>query len=351
MRFFAFLGLAASLGPASLGCTTFAMTKLAEPVVGKSYDWHLGHGMVLVNKRGQRKKALHLTHTAPLVWESKFGSVTFNQYGREMPLGGMNEAGLVIEVMWLDKTQYPPVESAPAVNEAQWIQYHLDRFENVRDVVRSAGDTRILPIFAKVHYLVCDRSAQCAAIEFLNGELQATVACQMPASVLSNHTFPEGAAYLKQFKDFGGTISEPALGSFDSLDRFARAAIEVKRFDPTGPTSAVDYAFQTLDKVRQGTFTQFNLVYELSSGRIHFRTQGEPAVKSVQTSQFDYTCRSPARILDMNQPLKGDVTSAFSDYSKSENRRMIELAFKDIELPPGAIDRLASYPDGFTCAE
>jgi penicillin V acylase-like amidase (Ntn superfamily) len=28
--------------------------------------------------------------------------VTFNQYGRNFPSGGMNEAGLVIELMWLE---------------------------------------------------------------------------------------------------------------------------------------------------------------------------------------------------------------------------------------------------------
>jgi choloylglycine hydrolase len=28
-------------------------------------------------------------------WISKYGSITFNQYGREFPTGGMNEKGLV----------------------------------------------------------------------------------------------------------------------------------------------------------------------------------------------------------------------------------------------------------------
>ena len=35
----------------------------------------------------------------PASWVSKYGSVTFNQYGRELPTGGMNEAGLVVETI------------------------------------------------------------------------------------------------------------------------------------------------------------------------------------------------------------------------------------------------------------
>ena len=40
-------------------------------------------------------------------WTSKFGNVTFNQYGKEFPTGGMNENGLVIELMWLNEARYP----------------------------------------------------------------------------------------------------------------------------------------------------------------------------------------------------------------------------------------------------
>lgn len=49
------------------------------------------------------------------------------QYGRNFPTGGMNEAGLVIELMWLDGSRYPVPDARPAVDNLQWIQYNLVR--------------------------------------------------------------------------------------------------------------------------------------------------------------------------------------------------------------------------------
>ena len=84
-------------------CTTFCSR---EPLLfGKNYDWSLGEGLLIVNKREVQKEAL--TEDRPARWTSRFGSVTFNQYGREFPNGGMNERGLVVELMWLDETEYP----------------------------------------------------------------------------------------------------------------------------------------------------------------------------------------------------------------------------------------------------
>ena len=59
-------------------------------------------------------------------WVSQYGSITFNQYGKEFPTGGMNEKGLVVELMWLDGTIYPQPDERPAIGVLQWIQYQLD---------------------------------------------------------------------------------------------------------------------------------------------------------------------------------------------------------------------------------
>ncbi len=55
------------------------------PLVGKSYDWNDERGLVVVNKRGVIKRALVLSPgNAPARWTSRFASLTFNQYGREL---------------------------------------------------------------------------------------------------------------------------------------------------------------------------------------------------------------------------------------------------------------------------
>ena len=74
-------------------CTTFMLERGGDRVVGKSYDWHMGQGLVLVNKRGVAKQSLPAKPgDRPAQWLSRHASVTFNQYGREFPAGGMNDA-------------------------------------------------------------------------------------------------------------------------------------------------------------------------------------------------------------------------------------------------------------------
>ena len=67
----------------------------------------------------------------PARWTSKFGSVTFNQYGKDNPMGGVNERGLVIEVMELQWRQegLPRVERlAPrATATSKILHLHLER--------------------------------------------------------------------------------------------------------------------------------------------------------------------------------------------------------------------------------
>jgi len=73
----------------SRACTTFCYQDGGALVFGKNYDWNVEDGLVVVNKRGVVKTAM--IERGPATWTSKYGSVTFNQYGREFPSGGINE--------------------------------------------------------------------------------------------------------------------------------------------------------------------------------------------------------------------------------------------------------------------
>ena len=123
----------------TFACTTFCLKKNGEVLFGKNYDWMIGDGLVFVNKRGVAKVSNEGNLTNPAKWVSKYGSVTFSQYGRENPSGGMNEAGLVIELMWLDETQYPKVDARPTVGTLEWIQYQLDSSATVEEVIANSA--------------------------------------------------------------------------------------------------------------------------------------------------------------------------------------------------------------------
>jgi penicillin V acylase-like amidase (Ntn superfamily) len=97
-------GLALVAGDAN-ACTTVCFTDKATPVVAYNYDFHSGDGLVLVNPRGLAKTSV--LDGKPHAWTSRFGSLTFNQYGRDQPMTGINERGLVVAQMWLEEGKYP----------------------------------------------------------------------------------------------------------------------------------------------------------------------------------------------------------------------------------------------------
>ena len=83
-------------------CTTFFIQRNGQMVFGRNYDWITGNGMICTNHRGLYKTSFPNSDGKTISWQSLYGSITFNQYGKEFPTGGMNEKGLVVELMWLD---------------------------------------------------------------------------------------------------------------------------------------------------------------------------------------------------------------------------------------------------------
>src|SRR5687768_12974444 len=183
-----------SLGPV-YACTTFCLKSRGEVLFGKNYDWMIGDGLVFVNKRGVSKVSTEDVN--PAKWVSKYGSVTFNQYGWESPSGGMNEAGVVIELMWLDDTQYPKADERPAIDVLEWIQFNLDTAATTDAVIRNSSTVRIASA-VKLHYLVSDRSGNSATIEFLDGQLVAHTGNHLPFSALANDTYIRSLEHTKK---------------------------------------------------------------------------------------------------------------------------------------------------------
>ncbi|HVG42417.1 MAG TPA: linear amide C-N hydrolase, partial [Chitinophagaceae bacterium] len=135
--------LLAFLYSQTMGCTTFFLQKQGQMVFGRNYDWVTATGLVNTNLRGLAKSSLPIGGGSILRWTSKYGSVTFNQYGKEFPNGGMNEQGLVVELMWLSDSRYPAADNRPALSVLQWIQYQLDNCESVEEVIVTDKNLRI----------------------------------------------------------------------------------------------------------------------------------------------------------------------------------------------------------------
>ena len=329
------------LPPRADACTTFCYQRNGTIVFGKNYDWNVEDGLVIVNKRGLTKTAF--TEANPAAWTSQFGSVTFNQYGREFPSGGINEKGLVVELMWLDETVYPEPDRRRALPTLQWIQYQLDNSATVDDVVASDAKVRVSDAgSARIHFLVADATGAVATAEYLNGRLVFHRGDDLPYPVLTNDMYQVSVTYARAVAPDKETLTK------SSLDRFVRASRGLRG---TGK-NPVDDAFTLLDEVAQD-FTQWSIVYDLGDKRAWFRTRDQREIRYIDLDGLDFSCRTPVRIVDLNASLEGDVSKQLQDYSTDANRKLVRAAFSETDFlrntPPEAVEGLARYPEATEC--
>ena len=279
-------------------CTTFCLKAGNQLVFGRNYDWSIGVGLVVVNKRNLSKTAFIAPPDKPAKWISKYGSITFNQYGMEYPMGGINEAGLVVEQMMLQVSQFPDADSRPAIGELPWIQYQLDNFASVEEVIASNSSIRILKNSVPIHFLVCDKSGHVATIEFLEGKMVHHTSQSLPVKALANSTYDESLKYLKNHVGFGG--EKEISRTNRSLDRFVRAASMIRGYKNNKHVPIMDYAFKILADVSQNSSTQWSVVYDVKNLSISFKTLRAPKIKILQLKDFDFSCQTPSKVIDID---------------------------------------------------
>lgn len=338
MRFL-IVAIALFISATGSACTTFFIQKNGEMVLGKNYDWMTPTGMIHTNLRGMLKTSLPLDDTKTFQWTSQYGSTTFNQFGKEFPNGGMNEKGLVIELMWLSDSRFPPKDNRPALSVLQWIQYQLDRHSTVEEVINSDKAVRIVSLGTPQHYLVADAKGNVATIEFIDGKMVVHRDAAMPYPVLANDTY---AASLNSYRSNRSLVN--------SQDRFANACTMVQQYQANDvPTPVVDYSFDILQKVAQPNFTQWSIVYDIRHKNIHFKVNGRREARVIETGRFDYSPNAAPLSLALNDPFNGNVNNRFTPYSSSQNAACIFRAVKEsaqrLTIESGLPKKLASWAD------
>jgi choloylglycine hydrolase len=319
---------------------------------GHNYDWHISDGLIVVNKKGVRKTAIpnNAVRFQQLSWISKFGSITFNQYGCELPIIGMNEKGLIVTGLILEGSAYPKYsasENRPYIGNAQWKQYVLDRFESIEEIIEDLSNIIILPPRSPgTHFMACDRNGQCVIIEYLNGKQKIFIGNELPVKVLTN----------SRYKSCINSISGETVHWIDqnrSLNRFIRAARLIEIWQPEKVYSNIDYAFQILSDVDQGYRTKWSSVWDVNHSRIYFNTLKNRKSRYLDLDKFDFSCQSPRRVLDLQTIAENEVEHLFIDYSREENLKLIRRSFGLTEftsdLNEEKILRWSSYPDTLQC--
>lgn len=336
-------------GTYSIACTTFLLNKNGQLVFGRNYDWITGAGIVNTNQRGLFKTSYVNNGEKAISWVSVNGSITFNQYGKEFPTGGMNEKGLVVELMWLDGTKYPQADERPAVGVLQWIQYQLDMYAGVDEVILSDKRLRISTEATPLHFLVADAKGNAAAIEFLNGEMIVHRNGQLPFPVLTNDTYKKSSETAIQ------SIKSNTMPGNNSLDRFVTACKMVNNLTTAANASLTDYAFSILDKVSQGDYTKWSIVYDISNKKVLFKTAGFKTVKSFSFAAFDFTCNAAPKMFDMNQAGKGDISNSFILPDKTIKEASIDRAIREssqyVTISEAEKEILMKFEDGIKCKD
>ncbi len=338
-------------------CTTFIAGDSEHQVFGRNYDWHFGDAYVMVNKKGVNKKSYPVRTEEgkgrPAEWTARFGSVTFNQYGREFPQGGMNEAGLVVESMSLRITKNPDSDSRPYVRtENLWRQYILDTCATVREVIDTDSTIRISYDASKgigTHCLVLDRKGEAAVIEFLDGKMVVYTGDSLPVKVLANDTYKMALSYWEKKRT-------PLIDSYDSIRRFVTAADLSTNYHPNESGSKPKNAFAILAAVKTSQ-TRWSIVYDNINMKVWFMTDANPKIRSIDVKKFDFSCNEPVKALDVNSGSEGDVSADFVDYTSAMNINFTANSYAKlasgtkIKIPPTIVEFLGRYPDQFSCRE
>ena len=282
--------IAASVPAAA--CTTFCVRGPDGLVFGRNYDYFIGEAMVLTNAP-RRGEGLDCWSGSRPGGPRGTAASRSTSSARDNPMGGVNERGLVVELMELPESRYPDPDSRPALGSLEWVQYLLDNFGTVEEAIAGAKRVRIGTRMG-IHYLLADRGGDVAAIEFLGGRM-VDAPRRQPAGdrVLANSPYDDSLAHAARIPSASPSCRAAPLGS---LERFARAARAVARCTARPPPARVDKQLRDPRPVAQKGHTQWQIVYDLSRSTIHYRTTANRERRTLAVSGL--RLRMPLRAAD-----------------------------------------------------
>lgn len=199
-------------------------------VTGRSMDWpedmqsniwSLPRGMVRDGAAGPLS----------LQWTSRYGSVVVTSYDLGT-VDGMNEHGLVANLMYSKDADYGTTENKPSLSLSLWAQYALDNFRTVREAVDALRlePFRIvapnLPNGRRYSFslILSDAAGQSAIIEYSDGSPSIETGKETRV-IVDTESYRQQIGQSAYWERRGNVSSMP--GSSDPLDRYARASIGV----------------------------------------------------------------------------------------------------------------------------
>ncbi|MEL6835337.1 MAG: DUF2141 domain-containing protein [Bacteroidota bacterium] len=308
-------------------CTSFKYVDAEQVWAAKNFDWHNGMGYVIKNNRNQAKCSYLNYDGLNTCWTSKYGSITFNQNGKEFPYGGINEKGLVVEMLWLKETIYQEDGAeATKLSELEWIQYQLDNYGTVDEVLAHIDRLIIDPITSTIHYFVVDQSGKSAVIEFIDREVAITVSTA-PTQSITNSSHAVSDAFFGKSESKLGDYYVPK--NMDSRLRYCSVRNNLEKF-PTDQSFGEEAVFEILGNVAEdrGAYkTYWTILYDLTNLQVAFKTFDNQTARSLSLSDFDFNANTTYYDLssDSEQRAIGDLMEA---YTAAVNFSLVEECIK-----------------------
>lgn len=322
--------LTATSGSVGHACTRVLYETGTESyIVGRSMDWvdNTETNLWSFPKGMQRDGG---AGEGSITWTSKHGSVIATIYD-VATVDGMNEAGLVGNVLYLAESNYGPSDtSKPKMSVGAWLQYVLDNFATVSeavDALRADPFTIVAPKLpngkaATGHVALSDPSGDSAIFEYLNGKLVIHHGPNM--KVMTNSPpYDQQLAIDTYWEGIGGNTFLP--GTNRAADRFVRASynlsVSPKFKDQRAAVASVVAMMRAISvpigvsdpKQPNIASTQWRTISDHKAKRYYYDSVFNPGIFWVDIDKLDLASGDEPRKLELTgfPMLYGEVSGSF----------------------------------------
>lgn len=268
----------------------------------------------------------------PMKWKSKYGSVVASAYDI-CATDGMNEKGLVANLLWLTESSYPAWSGTrPGLTIAAWVQFMLDNFETVSEAVtyfeKDTFDvvSDMMPDgtrMATLHLSISDASGDNAIFEYINGKLN--IHHSRSYRVMTNSPiFTQQLALNDYWRTIGGLTFLP--GTNRAADRFVRASFYINAIPKTSDMrNAVAGVFSVMRNVSVPlgisthsepniSSTRWRTVADQKNLVYYYESTLYPNVFWVDFSSINFSEKTPAKKLTLTsgKTYSGNTAAEFT---------------------------------------
>ena len=303
-------------------------------ITARSMDWkdEIPANMWIFPRGMQRKGEVGPNS---ITWKSRYGSVIVSSFDISTA-DGMNEKGLVANILWLAESEYPKYDGKrKGLTIAAWVQYVLDNFASVKEAVGELRKEKFVIVsdfisgtdkFTTLHLSISDATGDNAIFEYIGGKL--VIHHDRSYNVMTNSPiFTKQLDLNEYWRGIPGTIMLP--GTNRAADRFVRASYYVKAIPQTSDTRiavagvfsvirncSVPFGISSKDEPNisstrwRSVSDQKNLVY-------YFENVLTPNVFWVDLKKVDFSENASVKklTLEKHETYAGDAVDSFKNAS------------------------------------